>query len=137
MASALRATVRAGARLTRPSRSALDITAKAKEQLQALLKAEGHSPEEKALRLGVRTRGCNGMSYTLDWEDRGHKIGTFDEVVNIEPEGIQLVIDSRAVMHVIGTTMDFERTPVQEEFVFLNPNATGVCGCGESFSTEQ
>ena len=125
-----------GSLLQRPKRAVIDITPKAKEQIQSLMESEGLSPAAKALRLGVRTRGCNGMAYTLDWQDRNTKVGPMDEVVNVEPDGLQLIIDSRALLHVIGSTMDYEKNQLAEEFVFLNPNATGICGCGQSFSTE-
>jgi iron-sulfur cluster assembly protein len=65
------------------------------------------------------------MEYT---KDRSR----LDEVV--EAAGVQLVVDSKAVMFVLGTTMDFKVDDLREEFVFVNPNAKGTCGCGESFN---
>lgn len=58
--------------------------------------------------------------------------GKLDEV--LEKEGIKVIIDSRAVLFLIGTTMDYINTPTREEFVFQNPNSKGSCGCGESFN---
>lgn len=59
--------------------------------------------------------------------------GKFDELV--EDKGVKILIDPKALMHVIGTKMDFIDDPLRSEFVFMNPNSKGECGCGESFMT--
>eukprot|EP00010_Vexillifera_abyssalis_P009178 CAMPEP_0201545978 /NCGR_PEP_ID=MMETSP0173_2-20130828/2377_1 /ASSEMBLY_ACC=CAM_ASM_000268 /TAXON_ID=218659 /ORGANISM="Vexillifera sp., Strain DIVA3 564/2" /LENGTH=164 /DNA_ID=CAMNT_0047954539 /DNA_START=610 /DNA_END=1100 /DNA_ORIENTATION=- len=129
---------RKSGRLLRPSKAAIEITDEAKTQIRRLMDAsEGNAQQQamrKALHLGIRTRGCNGLAYTLEWKNWDEKPGNFDEVVQTD-EDIKVVIDSKALMHIIGSTMDFQKNAITEEFVFLNPNATGVCGCGESFST--
>jgi iron-sulfur cluster assembly protein len=60
--------------------------------------------------------------------------GKFDEVVTHEESGVKVIIDPAALMHVIGTKMDFVSDRLRSEFVFENPNAKGECGCGESFN---
>ena len=69
------------------------------------------------------------MAYVLDYADAASK---FDEAVHLD--GASVFIDPRALMHIVGTTMDFVDNDLVSEFVFHNPNAKGTCGCGESFN---
>lgn len=74
------------------------------------------------------------MAYTLDYCKPGEEVATGrDELV--EQDGIKVKIDGKALMYVVGTRMDFIENDVGSEFVFENPNASGTCGCGESFTT--
>lgn len=110
-----------------PSRpQAMVLTAAAVEQVRALL--EGRGKPTAGIRIGVRTKGCSGLSYTLEFADEK---GEFDEVV--EQDGITLLIDPKASMFIIGTEMDYKVDKLESGFVFTNPNEKGRCGCGESF----
>lgn len=80
------------------------------------------------LRIGVRTAGCSGMAYAMEFAEEQ---GQFDEVV--EDKGVRVLIDGKALMFLIGTEMDFVEGKFQTGFVFNNPNEKGRCGCGESF----
>lgn len=111
----------------RPRSAAITVTDAAAERIRELLKRQ--SPQPAGVRIGLRTRGCNGMAYTLNYANEASK---FDERVPIE--GADVYIDPRALMHLIGTKMDFVDNELVSEFVFENPNAKGHCGCGESFS---
>jgi len=79
------------------------------------------------VRVGVKNGGCAGMSYTMDYAESQ---GPLDEM--IEDKGVRILIDTKAVMFLIGTEMDFRREKLAEKFVFVNPNQTEACGCGES-----
>lgn len=115
------------ARTRRPKIDPITVTDAAVERIKVLL---SRKPEATGVRLGVRTRGCNGLSYTLDYLVGDAKPG--EDVV--ETRGIKVVIEPKALMHIVGTTMDYKEDALSAEFVFNNPNAKGSCGCGESFN---
>lgn len=121
------ATVRAvsKARLI-PQRAPLVLTPAAVNQVKDLLKEK---PEMIGLKIGVKTRGCNGLSYTMDFIREKAK---FDEEVS--QDGVKVFIDSKAQLTLLGTEMDYIQEKLQSEFVFNNPNIKGMCGCGESFN---
>ena len=106
---------------------AVSISDRAAAHIGALL-----SNREKpavGIKVGIRTRGCSGLSYTIEYAD---EIGKYDEV--IEDKGVRVLIDPKAVMFLLGTEMDFVEDKFKSGFVFNNPNAKGTCGCGESFN---
>jgi len=104
----------------------MTVSDAAAKQVQALL--EGRGKESAGIRIGVRTKGCSGMSYTLEFADEK---GPFDEI--LEDKGVTILIDPKATMFIIGTEMDYVEDKLESGFVFSNPNEKGRCGCGESF----
>jgi iron-sulfur cluster assembly protein len=83
--------------------------------------------EVLGLRVGVKNGGCAGMSYTMEYASA---INPGDEVV--EDKGVKILIDPKAVLFLLGTTMDVKEDKFSSTFVFNNPNETAACGCGES-----
>lgn len=81
------------------------------------------------LRLGVRTSGCSGMAYKLEFAD---EIGADD--VTFESNGITVLIDPKSLPYLDGTELDYAREGLNEGFKFSNPNVKDECGCGESFN---
>lgn len=104
----------------------LTITPAAAKQVKHLLGLR----EQPAIgvRIGLRTKGCTGLSYTLEYTDAHNG---FDEV--IKDQDVTVFIGPKAVMFLLGTIMDFIEEDLQSGFVFQNPNEKGRCGCGESF----
>jgi iron-sulfur cluster assembly protein len=105
---------------------ALNVTDAAAERVKALL--DQRDKPSVGIRVGVKTRGCSGLSYTLEYADEK---GKFDEVV--EAKGVTILIDPKASMFLIGTEMDYVDSKLESGFTFKNPNEKGRCGCGESF----
>jgi iron-sulfur cluster assembly protein len=81
------------------------------------------------LRVGVKNGGCAGMSYTVELAEEKNPL---DEVV--EDKGVTLLVESKALMFLLGTVLDFETTKLSSTFTFRNPNQVSACGCGESVS---
>ncbi|KAJ8682062.1 hypothetical protein QAD02_017854 [Eretmocerus hayati] len=108
------------------SRAALILTSNAVKKIKELLHDK---PEYIGLKVGVRQRGCNGLSYTLDYAKEKSKLD--EEVVQ---DGVCVIIDRKAQLSLLGTEMDYIENKLSSEFVFNNPNIKGTCGCGESFS---
>jgi iron-sulfur cluster assembly protein len=82
----------------------------------------------KLLRIAISTKGCSGMSYEMNWVDAP---SANDEVVNAQ--GLTVLVDRKATLFLIGTTMDYKVDKLTAGFTFENPNEKGRCGCGESF----
>ena len=104
----------------------ITITEAAADRVKALM-AKADKPV-KGLRVGVKTRGCSGLSYFVEYADEKKR---FEDVV--EDKGVTIFVDPTAVMFLIGTEMDYEEEKLKSGFVFKNPNEKGRCGCGESF----
>ncbi|KAJ1927783.1 Iron-sulfur assembly protein 1 [Tieghemiomyces parasiticus] len=127
------ATVRKGALGAKPSlrlrKAAISLTPAAVRRVQQLVPPPT-LPEEKSkfLKIGVKTKGCSGLQYALDYTDKKLK---FDEVVN--QDGVTVLIDSKALLTILGSEMDYVEDPLASQFVFTNPNVKESCGCGMSF----
>lgn len=104
----------------------LSVTPVALDRIKMLIESRGKP--SAGIRVGVRTRGCSGNSYTLEFADMPHP---FDEIVALD--SIKIFIDPKAILFIVGTEMDFVQKEVESGFVFKNPNEKGRCGCGESF----
>lgn len=116
----------AAPRPRRPRPQLMTVTPLAAERVKALI--DGRGKPTAGIRIGVRTKGCSGLSYTLEFADKQEPM---DEV--IEAHGIRLLVDPKASLFLIGTEMDYEEEKLKSGFVFRNPNEKGRCGCGESF----
>ena len=103
----------------------LSLTPNAIKHLKSIL--EDSSESNKAVKLGVKNGGCAGMAYTMDYID---EVRDTDEYINID--GIKLVIDPKAILFLLGTEMDYQKSTLNSGFIFNNPNQTDACGCGES-----
>ena len=84
--------------------------------------------ESLGVRVSVKTGGCAGMSYVMDYTK---EVNPSDEL--IEDKGVKVFVDSAAVMYLLGTEMDYKKEEFSSSFVFNNPNESERCGCGESF----
>jgi len=109
------------------------ITNDAIEQISALLKNQA---DKKALRVGVRSGGCSGMSYTMDFIG-GDEINSDDKVYDYSLNSTQtfkVVCDPKSLLYIYGMQLDFSKDLIGGGFNFVNPNASQTCGCGSSFA---
>ena len=109
------------------------ITNDAIEQISNLLK--GHS-DKKALRVGVRSGGCSGMSYKMDFIGTD-EINPDDKVYDYSlkaDQSFQVVCDPKSLLYIYGMQLDFSKELIGGGFNFVNPNASQTCGCGSSFA---
>jgi len=105
---------------------AITVTNTAATRVQKFLASRGKGI---GLRLGVKTSGCSGMAYTLEFVDEAAP-----EDVIFDSNGIKVLVDPTSLVYLDGTELDFAKEGLNEGFKFNNPNATANCGCGESFS---
>jgi iron-sulfur cluster assembly protein len=106
--------------------SPITLTDAAADRVKALLAR--HAGAAAGLRIGVKSKGCSGLSYNIEYADAK---GPHDEVV--EDKGVTIFIDPKATMFILGSEVDYVEDKLQSGFVFRNPNEKGRCGCGESF----
>jgi len=105
---------------------AITLTDAAAERVRHFLDNRGKG---EGLRLGVKTSGCSGMAYVLEFCDEA---GDEDQV--FESNGVKLIIDPKSMVYLDGTEVDFGKEGLNEGFKFNNPNVKDECGCGESFT---
>ena len=109
------------------------ITNDAIEQISNLLKGQS---EKKALRVGVRSGGCSGMSYKMDFIET-NEISPDDKVYDYSlkaDQSFQVVCDPKSLLYIYGMQLDFSKELIGGGFNFVNPNASQTCGCGSSFA---
>lgn len=105
---------------------AISLTESAAHRVRDYLARRGHGV---GLRVGVRKTGCSGWAYVLDYADE-----VADQDTVFEDHGVKVIIDEKSLELIDGTEVDFVKEGINEAFKFRNPNVTGECGCGESFS---
>ena len=109
------------------------ITNDAIEQISSLLKSQ---TDKKALRVGVRSGGCSGMSYTMDFIG-GDEINADDKVYDYSlssEQTFKVICDPKSLLYIYGMQLDFSKDLIGGGFNFVNPNASQTCGCGSSFA---
>ena len=104
----------------------ITLTAAAADRVKRFLEQRGKGV---ALRLGVKTTGCSGMAYVLEFADT---IEADDRV--FEDQGVKVIVDPKSLVYLDGTELDYTREGLNEGFQFNNPNVKDLCGCGESFN---
>jgi len=105
---------------------AITLTAAAAQRVNDFLTNRGSG---QGLRLGVKTTGCSGMAYVLEFADSSEE---GDEI--FESQGVKIFVDAKSLIYIDGTELDFAKEGLNEGFKFNNPNEKDACGCGESFT---
>lgn len=105
---------------------AIALTETAASRVSTFLEQRGKGV---GLRLAVKTHGCSGMAYVMEFADA---VDEHDTV--FEDHGVSLIVDPKSLVYLDGTVMDYTKEGLNEGFKFTNPNESGACGCGESFT---
>ena len=105
---------------------AITMTPAAGERVKSFLTNRGKG---LGLRLGIKTTGCSGLAYVLEFVD---DLNDDDEMFEID--NVNIIVDTKSLVYLDGTQLDFVKEGLNEGFQFTNPNAKGECGCGESFN---
>mmetsp|Transcript_39274 Transcript_39274/g.60455 ORF Transcript_39274/g.60455 Transcript_39274/m.60455 type:complete len:168 (-) Transcript_39274:123-626(-) len=115
-------------RRTLETKDPIILTERAADRIKDILHGDSASGA-LGIRVGVKRRGCNGLSYTLNYAFEKP-----EKDIEMESHGVKVYIEPMALFNVVGTVMDWEETELASEFTFNNPNSKGECGCGESFT---
>lgn len=113
-------------RIRRQKKAVLTLSDRAIARLRAI-----KSSDNKLIKISVVAKGCAGGAYKLEYVTQAQK---FDE--SVTQDGITVLIDSKSLLKIIGSEMDFVDDVLSSRFTFNNPNVTGTCGCEESFTTD-
>jgi iron-sulfur cluster assembly protein len=103
----------------------ISLTELAAEKVKQAIDRRGHGV---GIKVGVRTTGCSGLAYTLEYVDEASS-----ECAVYESHGVRVFADPKSLVYIDGMTMDWQKKGLNEGFDFINSNETGRCGCGESF----
>ena len=107
----------------------IKVSEDAKNRISSLMAESGYDALKDYVRVGVKSGGCSGLSYDLDFDNKTEET---DKV--FEDNSIKIVVDKRSFLYLVGTTLEYSGGLNGKGFVFNNPNAQRTCGCGESFS---
>ncbi|MGA9237523.1 HesB/IscA family protein [Robiginitalea sp.] len=107
----------------------IKVSESAKQKVLTLMQEEGFDTANDYVRVGVKSGGCSGLSYELNFD---RKIGETDKV--FEDNAVRIIVDKKSFLYLVGTTLEYSGGLNGKGFVFNNPNAERTCGCGESFS---
>ncbi|WP_276389128.1 HesB/IscA family protein [Eudoraea chungangensis] len=107
----------------------IKVSETAKKRVSLLMEEEGFNAKTDFVRVGVKSGGCSGLSYELNFDN---KISEADKV--FEDNSVRIIVDKKSFLYLVGTTLEYSGGLNGKGFVFNNPNAQRTCGCGESFS---
>ena len=107
----------------------IKVSASAKNKVKVLMREEGFDSNLDYVRVGVKSGGCSGLSYNLNFDNKLNELDTV-----YEDNDVKIIVDKKSLLYLIGTTLEYSGGLNGKGFVFNNPNAERTCGCGESFS---